>query len=154
RSQAINSNKQIENSFGRARVLIAIAQTISKLENFPQADQYLTQAITATEQIKKSFDRVRVLITIAETIGKLENFPQADQYLALATSATEQIFDSEKKAEVIIAIVQTQAKIERWRQAYNTVSKCPMDECKVESLAHILTAWAEKKNPILKSAEE
>ncbi|MDJ0570399.1 MAG: hypothetical protein QNJ53_15345, partial [Pleurocapsa sp. MO_192.B19] len=95
-----------------------------------------------------------VLRAIAQTIGKLENFPEAGQSLERAITAAEAITNSSDKARILTDIVENQVELDRWRQAHNTVNGCPTDECKVESLAQILTAWAEKKNPALVDKEE
>ncbi len=148
-SQAVTAAKQIDHSYYKAWVLVAIAETYGKLENIQLADKYLSQAVTAAKQIDNSDYKARVLVAIAESIGNLENIQLADKYLSQAVTAAEQIDNSDYKAWVLVAIAQTQVEFHRWRQAHNTVFKCPTDECKVASLAHILTAWAEKKNPAL-----
>ncbi|ELS04724.1 hypothetical protein Xen7305DRAFT_00044600, partial [Xenococcus sp. PCC 7305] len=93
--------------------------------------------------------KARLLTTIAETYGKIEDFPEAAKSLEQAIKAAQAITDSGSKAYVLTTIIPMQAKLDRWRAAHNAVSLCPTDECKVESLASILTAWAEKKNPSL-----
>ncbi len=152
--QAITAAEAITNSSDKAWVLRAIAQTYGKLENFPKAGQSLERAITAAEAITNSSDKAWVLRAIAQTIGKLENFPEAGQSLERAITAAEAITNSSDKARILTDIVENQVELDRWRQAHNTVNGCPTDECKVESLAQILTAWAEKKNPALVDKEE
>ena len=139
----------IEEPFHKALALKAIVETIGKLRNFSRAGRYLGQAITTAQKITDSEYKARVLTAIAETYGKLGNFELADKYLGQAITAAKEITDSSYKASVLRSISQIQAKLSRWRQAHNTVSFCPTDECKVECLANILTAWAEKKNPAL-----
>ena len=156
----MNAAQQIDRSYFRAEVLTEIAETYGQLENSPQATESLDKAFTAAQQIDDSysrarvFDRARVLKAIAETYGQLENFFQAKKYLDKAFTAAQQIDNSNLRASVLTAITQTQVKFSYWRQAYNTVFKCTTDECKVESLAHILTGWAEKKNPALVDKKE
>ena len=111
-------------------------------------------AIAAADSMTDSSDKAGVLSEIAETIGKIDNFPQAAQSLKLALTAVESITNSSDKAQILRTIIPFQTKLDRWRQAHNAVSLCPTDECKVESLSMILTAWAEKKNPELIEKEE
>ena len=85
--------------------------------------------------------------------GKLESNSQAVKLLEQVLNSAQQIADSPDKVSVLRDIIPTQVKLNLWLQAHHTVSQCPSDECKVESLAHILTAWAEKKNPALKEEE-
>ena len=155
-TQAVTAAKQIDGSSDKAWVSLTIAQAYGKLNNnIELADKYLTQAVTTAEQIDDSSDKAWVLKAIAQTYGKLNNnIELADKYLTQAVTTTEQIDDSFDKARALEAIVETQVELDRWRQAYNTVFKCPDDHCKVKSLAHILTAWAEKKNPALIVKEE
>ena len=165
--QALAAAGQIDNSYGKAWVLSASAQTYGTIGNFPQAEQLFKQALAAAGQIDDSFNRARVssasdysyykarvLSAIAEAIGTIGNFPQAEELLKQTLAAAGQIDDSDDKADVLSAIAQTQAKFAYWRQAHHTVSICPGDDCKVVSLAHILTAWAEKRNPALVDKEE
>ena len=77
-----------------------------------------------------------------------------DEDLEQALAITDSIKNSSNKARILTDIVENQVELDRWRQAHNTVNGCPTDECKVESLAQILTAWAEKKNPALVDKEE
>lgn len=74
------------------------------------------------------------------------NFEQA---LAISDS----IKNSNYKARALRAIVQSQVKLNLWRKAHHTVLQCNTDDCKVASLAHILTTWAEKENPALKEED-
>ena len=147
---AISATDSIPDSDDKALVLTAIAETYGKIENFPQAARSLELAIAAADSITNSYYKAGVLREIAETYGKIENFPQAARSLELAIAAAQDITDSSRKAGVLTTIIPVQAKLDRWREAHNTVSLCPTDECKVESLYLILTAWAEKKNPELK----
>ena len=91
---------------------------------------------------------------IAKTYGKFENSFQATKSLNKAIIAAEQINNSYNRTSALTTITIAQAKFSYWRKAHHTVSKCPGNDCKVESLAHILTAWAEKKNPALINEEE
>ena len=152
--QALAAAEQIDNSDDKARVLTEIAQTIGTINNFSQAEKLLLQTLAAAEQIYDSYYKTWVLTEIAQTYGTINNSSQAEKLLLPALAAAEQINNSDNKARVLIVITHTQAKFSYWRQAHHTVSECPTDQCKVESLAHILSAWAEKKNPALADKEE
>ena len=147
---AIAAAQEITDSDYKAGCFITIVETIGKIENFPEAANALKLAIAAAQEITDSDRKAWILTTIAETIGKIENFPEAANSLKLAISAAQEITNSSDKVYVLTATILLQAQLDRWRQAHNTVSLCPTDECKVESLSLILTAWAEKKHPELK----
>ena len=144
---ALGEAQSIDDSSGKARALSALAETYIKLENNPEAVELLQLALGEAQSIDSSSDKARALRALAKTIGKLENNPEAVELLQLALDSAQSLDNSDDKAEALSAIIPIQAKLHLWRQAHHTVSQCPTDECKVESLAHILTAWVEKKNP-------
>ena len=144
----IATAQDISESYNKARVLTTIAATYGQIENFPEAANSF-ELLFMGQELTASYFKVGLLTTIAETYGKIDKFPDAANSLNLAITATESITDSAQKAAVLTTIIPVQTKLDRWREAHNAVSLCPTDECKVESLSLILTAWAEKKNPSL-----
>ena len=148
--QAFVDAKSINSLSNKVEALTTIAQTYSKLKNFPEASRFLERAAAYAYTItNNSHYKALFLNVIAQTYSNLKNFPEATKFLeqAFATADTiDMINDSDPKAKILAAIIPTQAKLDHWKQAYNSVSLCPTKECQVESLASILTIWAEKKN--------
>jgi hypothetical protein len=122
---------------------------IANKANTAKRKKALEPMLTYIAKFPDSYTKTRILIAIAKTISKLKNTTEADKYLQRSLIAAEEIRDSSDKTRVLIEIAYAQTKLGLWRQAHTTVSKCPTDECKAESLIQILTAWAEKKNPAL-----
>ncbi|AFY57832.1 NACHT domain protein [Rivularia sp. PCC 7116] len=152
--KVLKAANQIQDSNKKAWVLTSIAETSAKLNSSEKAISLLEKALKAANQIQDSSSKAWVLTSIAETSAKLNSSEKAISLLEKALKAANQIQDSSSKASVLTSIAETSAKLKNWRLARDAFTKCPTDDCKVESRAKVLTIWAEKKNPALVELDE
>ncbi len=119
-----------------------------------KAISLLEKVLKAANQIQDSSYKASVLTSIAKAYAKLNSSDKAISLLEKALKAANQIQDSSYKASVLSSIAKASAKLDNWRLARDAFTKCPTDDCKVESRAKVLTIWAEKKNPALVELDE
>jgi len=144
-------NKRVSSEL-TVKAAIALAkdtETVGKLNNPQKAAVLLQQALDSAGKIENPSDKAWTLSALAEAIGKLNNPQKAAALLQQALDSAGKIEDSSAKASALSTLAQAQAKLGNWRQAREAVENCPSDECKVNSLAAILTIHAEQKNPAL-----
>ena len=113
----------------------------------------LEQAIASANQIQDSNSKAFALIPIAQAYGKLDQPQTAAPLLEQAIASANQTRDSSYKANALIAIAEAAANLKNWGQALKVTQQCPSDDCKVESLAKVLTVHAEQQHPELKEEE-
>lgn len=112
------------------------------------------RALQLSDKITNSFYKANALRAIAETYDKLKQPDKAISLLEKALSAADTIDDSGDKANALTAISESAANLKQWKLALKTYEECPGDDCKVSTLANILTIYAEQQNPELKEEEE
>ncbi len=151
---ASDSANQIQNSQGKALALSAIAQAYGKLNQPQTAAPLLEKAIASANQIQDSNDKEFALEAIAEAIGKLNQPQTAAPLLKEAIASAKEIQESSRKAHVLRLIAEVAANLKNWGQALQATQQCPSDDCKVESLAKVLTVYAEQQHAELKEKEE
>jgi tetratricopeptide (TPR) repeat protein len=148
---SIASNK-IQYPTGKASALSAIATVYFNLKQTDKAVHLLEKSTSTLNQVDGSIslDEVNDLIRLAEAIGKIRQPEKLSPLFEKIIDFVSQIQDSSYKATALIDITSSEANLTNWVQAYDIASKCPSDECKVESLSKILTIYAEKQHPELK----
>jgi tetratricopeptide (TPR) repeat protein len=152
--KAINSANQIDDLDDKTSALRDIAEAYSKLNQPQQATLLLAKAIDSANQIDDLDDKTSALRDIAEAYSKLNQPEKATPLLKKVINSVNQIGNSSVKAIVLSAIAEAQANLKHWRKALKVVKQCPSDNCKLESLARILTAHAEQQHPELKQSED
>ncbi|MDF5720116.1 MAG: hypothetical protein PUP91_06425 [Rhizonema sp. PD37] len=152
--KVIASANLIQNSYSKASVLTAIAQAIGKLNQPEKAAILLDKAIASANLIQDSNFKANVLSAIAQAIGKLNQPEKAAVLLDKAIASANLIQDSSNKHRALRAIAEAAANLKNWGQALQLAQQCPSDDCKVESLAKVLTVHAEQQHPELKEEEE
>lgn len=158
----IISADKIEDSNHKAKILSAIAETYGKLNQPQKAGELLklaiistdkiesTDKIKPTDEIEDAANKAKTLSAIAEAIGKLNQPQKASELLKLVITSADKIEDSANKAKILSAIAEATANMKNWGQALKIAEKCPSDDCKVESLAKILTVHAQQQHLELK----
>ncbi|MEA5533593.1 tetratricopeptide repeat protein [Crocosphaera sp. XPORK-15E] len=152
--QALMAANSIQNSSDKAYALREIAVAYGKLNQLPEAQKLLGQALMAANSIQNSSDKAYALREIAVAYGKLNQLPDAQKLLGQALMAAESLEDSDSKANALIAIAEAEANLKNWGQALKATQKCPSKDCEVESLAKVLTVYAEQVHPELKEEEK
>jgi tetratricopeptide (TPR) repeat protein len=118
-------------------------------------DENPAQALKLANQIQDSRDKASALRAIAEAYGKLNQPEKAAELLKLAIASANQIQDyDDSKASALRAIAEAEANLKNWGQALKVTQQCPSNDCKVESLAKVLTVHAEQLHPELKEEKE
>ena len=107
-----------------------------------------------SNQIQDSYEKSEALSSIAEAVAKLNSSEKAIPLLEKVLKAANQIQDSDDKARALTSIAENSAKLDNWRLARDAFTKCPTDDCKVESRAKVLTIWAENNNSALVDLDE
>ncbi|WP_414581069.1 tetratricopeptide repeat protein [Scytonema sp. PCC 10023] len=154
--KAIASANQIQESRDKANALSAIAQAYAELQQPQTASALLEKAITSVNQIQESFEvsKDSPLRAITKAIGKLNQPEIAGDLLKQAIASANNIQESYSNASALSAIAEAAANLKNWGQALKATQECPSDDCKVESLAKVLTVHAEQQHPELKEEEE
>ena len=152
--KAIASANQIQESPDKAYALSAIVQAIGKLNQPEKAAPLLEKAIASANQIQESPDKAPALKPIAQAIGKLNQPEKAAPLLLQAIDSANLIEESYYKEIALSAIAEAAANLKNWGQALKLTQQCPSDDCKVESLAKVLTLHAEQQHPELKEEKE
>ncbi len=156
--EAIVSANQIQGSFHKATALRAIAEAIGKLNQPQKAVFLLKEAIASANQIQESYYKSLALSVIAEAYGKLNQPQKAASLLKKAIASANQIKESREEEHnpdyAFSSIAEAAANLKNWGQALKATQECPSDDCKVESLAKVLTVHAEQQHPELKESEE
>ncbi|MFB2771208.1 tetratricopeptide repeat protein [Pelatocladus sp. BLCC-F211] len=152
--KALASANQIPHSSNKASALRAIAEAIGKLNQPEKAAPLLDKAIASANQIPDSYYKADILRATADAYGKLNQPEKAAPLLDKAIAAANQIPDSFNKEFPLRAIAVAAANLKNWGQALKATQQCPSDDCKVESLAKVLTVHAEQQHPELKEEKE
>ncbi|MEM1392049.1 MAG: tetratricopeptide repeat protein [Cyanobacteria bacterium P01_H01_bin.150] len=152
--KAIKADNQIQGSHFKTPALTSIAEVVAKLNSSQKAIPLLEKLLKGANQIQYSDLKAIILTDIAEAYAKLNSSQKAILLLETAIETANQIQDSDDKASALTSIAETSAKLDNWRLARDAFTKCPTDDCKVESRAKVLTIWAEKKNPALVELDE
>ncbi len=147
--KALKAANQIQDSSYKASVLTSIAEAYAKLNSSDKAISLLEKVLKAANQIQDSHSKAWVLTSIAEAYAKLNSSEKDIALLEKAIEAANKIQFSAHKTFALTSIAEAYAKLDNWRLARDAFTKCPTDDCKVESRAKVLTIWAEKKNPAL-----
>ncbi len=147
--KALSTTDNIDNSSAKASALRKMAETIDKLKQPDKALTLLEKALSTTNNIDDSDDKAYALRALAETIGKLQQPDKALTLLDKALSTTDNIDDSSAKASALTAMSESAANLKQWKLALKAYQGCPGDDCEVETLATILTIYAEQENPEL-----
>jgi hypothetical protein len=136
--------------------LSAIATVYFNLKNTDKAVYLLEQATStlSEEDGRVNSDEVKYLIQLVEAIEKIRQPEKLAPSFEKVIDFVSQIQDSSNKEAALIGFASSEANQANWGQAYDIASKCPGDECKVESLSKILTIYAEKQHPELKDKKE
>jgi tetratricopeptide (TPR) repeat protein len=152
--KAIACAKAIQDSTDKARALSAIAQAYGKLNQPQKAADLLLQAIASAKAIQKSSNKAYPLSAIAQAYGKLNQPEKAADLLLQAIDSANKIQESSDKTNALSAIAEAAANLKNWGQALKATQQCPSNDCKVESLAKVLTVHAEQQHPELKEEKE
>ncbi|MBD2486780.1 tetratricopeptide repeat protein [Aulosira sp. FACHB-615] len=152
---ALNSANKITDFSDKASVLSAIAAAYSKLNNQQKAAELLQTALKSANNITDFSDKASVLSAIAAAYSKLNNQQKAAELLQSALDSANNITDSSSKASALSAIAAAQANLKNWGQALKVVEGCKQyKDCEVDSLAGVLTIYAEQQHPQLKEKTE
>jgi tetratricopeptide (TPR) repeat protein len=157
----IAAANQIQESSYKAWALIVIAQAYGKLNQLEKATPLLEKAIAIADQIQESSDKVYALSadvytlsSIAQAYSELNQPEKAAPLLKKAITAANQIQESSNKAQALRVIAEVDANLKSWGPALEVVQQCTSKDCEVESLAKILTIYAEQQHPELKEEKE
>jgi tetratricopeptide (TPR) repeat protein len=152
--KAIDSADQMQDSSYKAIALSAIAAAYGELNQPQTAADLLEKAIDSADQMQDSSYKASVLSAIAAAYGELNQPQTAADLLEKAIDSADQIQDSFAKANALSAIAETAADLKNWGQALKVMQQCPSNDCKVDSLARVLTVHAEQQHTELKEEEE
>ena len=109
----------------------------------------LQQALNSANQIKDDYYKVSTLSVIAEAYTKLNKPEDATKLLSQAFNLAAKIGDTATKTQTLVSIAQAQANLKNWGEALTVTKECSEDACHVQSLAAVLTVYAEQKHPQL-----
>ena len=134
----------------KAFALSVIAEVYGKLNQPEEAAKLLQQALDSANLIDiKEDDKARALSAIIKAIGKLNQPQEATKLLQQALDSANQIGNTGQKTETLVSIAQAQANLKNWGEALTVTKECSEDACHVQSLAAVLTVYAEQKHPQL-----
>jgi tetratricopeptide (TPR) repeat protein len=154
--EALTTAQKIDDSSSLYKVywLNTLAETYGKLNQPEKGLPSLKEALTTAQKIDDSDHKVDALSGIAEAYGKLNQPEKGLPLLKEALTTAQKIDLSYSKASALSGIAEAEANLKNWRQALKVVQQCPSKDCEVESLAKILTIYAEQQHPELKEEEE
>ena len=138
----------------KADTLSTIAEAYSKLDQTQPAADLLKQALDSASLIEDARYKATTLSAITEAYSKLDQTQPATDLLKQALDSANLIGNADAKATALISIAEAAANFNNWGQALKVTQQCPSDECKVESLAKVLTLHAEQQHPELKEEGE
>jgi tetratricopeptide (TPR) repeat protein len=110
----------------------------------------LKQALDSANQIQYYGYKADILSAIAEAYTKLNKPEDAKKLLSQAFELAAKIGDTNDKTDALVSIAQAQANLKNWGEALTVTKECSTDPCHVESLAAVLTIYAEQQHPELK----
>ena len=152
--KVLTAAQKIDDSSSKASVMISIAEAYRKLNQPEKGLLLLKEVLTAVQKIDNSSSKASTMINIAEAYGNLNQPEKGLLLLEKVLTAAQKIDNSSSKASAMINIAEAEANLKNWKQALNVAQQCPSKDCEVESLAKILTVYAEQQHPELKEEKE
>ncbi|MGK7939273.1 MAG: tetratricopeptide repeat protein [Crocosphaera sp.] len=129
-----NVSEKISDPQYQAKAVIAFAK-----------DGNFERALQLSDKMNNSSEKANALRAIAETYHKLKQPEKAVALLEKALSAADTIDSSRDKAYALRDISESVANLKQWKLALKAYQECPGDDCEVETLATILTIYAEQE---------
>ena len=98
--------------------------------------------------------KASALSAIAAVYIKFNQPEDATKLLSQAFEFAANIGGTDQKTKALVSIAQAQANLKNLGQALTVTKECSTDPCHVESLAAVLTVYAEQQHPELKEDQE
>jgi hypothetical protein len=114
----------------------------------------LKQVLDSANKIQDNDYKASALSAITEAYTKLNKPEEAKKLMSQAFDLAAKIGDTSQKTDTLVSIAQAQANLNNLGEALTVTKECSTDPCHVQSLAAVLTIYAEQQHPELKEDQE